>query len=59
MRPPTFEDAVRYAPVRLRDGREGRLWPFPARPGYGRDRAIVDIDGELVHVHVEDVEVVG
>lgn len=54
---PTFTDAVRYAPVRLPDGREGHLWHFPSRPGYGRDQATVDIAGELVTVHVDDVEV--
>ena len=57
-RRPTFTDSVRAASVRLRDGREGHLLYFPSRPRLD-DQATVDVNGELVLVSVDDVEVTG
>jgi hypothetical protein len=56
---PTFADAVRNRLVRLPDGREGPLFYCPARPGYGRDIATVEIGDDLVTVRVDDLEVIG
>lgn len=56
---PTFSDAVRSAPVRLRDGRQGHLVYYPSLPRPGWYEAKVQIGDDVITVHVDDLEVIG